>query len=186
MLVLMAVACLFSWWAKDNFFFWDTVQLASKQAHFFYENGFNSFILPNEIDSGHPPTFGAYIAFCWMVFGKTLPVSHFAILPFYLGILWLAYIIGRNYISEFGIAFPILCFLDPTLSAQSILVSPDILVLFFFLLSWVAILQKKEKLLAISVMALGLLSMRGMMIGCLLYTSPSPRDRTRSRMPSSA
>ena len=23
-------------------------------------------------------------------------------------------------------------------------------------------------------------------LGCLLYTSPSPRDRTRSRMPSSA
>ena len=26
----------------------------------------------------------------------------------------------------------------------------------------------------------------GQAIGCLLYTSPSPRDRTRSRMPSSA
>ena len=26
----------------------------------------------------------------------------------------------------------------------------------------------------------------GGIIGCLLYTSPSPRDRTRSRMPSSA
>ena len=26
----------------------------------------------------------------------------------------------------------------------------------------------------------------GMFRGCLLYTSPSPRDRTRSRMPSSA
>ena len=25
-----------------------------------------------------------------------------------------------------------------------------------------------------------------LLIGCLLYTSPSPRDRTRSRMPSSA
>ena len=25
-----------------------------------------------------------------------------------------------------------------------------------------------------------------MITGCLLYTSPSPRDRTRSRMPSSA
>ena len=25
-----------------------------------------------------------------------------------------------------------------------------------------------------------------MVAGCLLYTSPSPRDRTRSRMPSSA
>ena len=27
---------------------------------------------------------------------------------------------------------------------------------------------------------------QGMRKGCLLYTSPSPRDRTRSRMPSSA
>ena len=27
---------------------------------------------------------------------------------------------------------------------------------------------------------------RGRTKGCLLYTSPSPRDRTRSRMPSSA
>ena len=26
----------------------------------------------------------------------------------------------------------------------------------------------------------------GICMGCLLYTSPSPRDRTRSRMPSSA
>ena len=26
----------------------------------------------------------------------------------------------------------------------------------------------------------------GLVIACLLYTSPSPRDRTRSRMPSSA
>ena len=26
----------------------------------------------------------------------------------------------------------------------------------------------------------------GQVIGCLLYTSPSPRDRTRTRMPSSA
>ena len=27
---------------------------------------------------------------------------------------------------------------------------------------------------------------RGIAVDCLLYTSPSPRDRTRSRMPSSA
>jgi len=26
----------------------------------------------------------------------------------------------------------------------------------------------------------------GVVYGCLLYTSPSPRDRTRARMPSSA
>ena len=27
---------------------------------------------------------------------------------------------------------------------------------------------------------------KAVLLGCLLYTSPSPRDRTRSRMPSSA
>ena len=32
----------------------------------------------------------------------------------------------------------------------------------------------------------GDLTVSGIIIGCLLYTSPSPRDRTRSRMPSSA
>ena len=31
-----------------------------------------------------------------------------------------------------------------------------------------------------------ILLFRGQDITCLLYTSPSPRDRTRSRMPSSA
>ena len=30
------------------------------------------------------------------------------------------------------------------------------------------------------------LKIRAASVGCLLYTSPSPRDRTRSRMPSSA
>ena len=32
----------------------------------------------------------------------------------------------------------------------------------------------------------GLADAAGVFNGCLLYTSPSPRDRTRSRMPSSA
>ena len=36
------------------------------------------------------------------------------------------------------------------------------------------------------VMSLLLLVVRHIAYACLLYTSPSPRDRTRSRMPSSA
>ena len=32
----------------------------------------------------------------------------------------------------------------------------------------------------------GVKDMKGLPDACLLYTSPSPRDRTRSRMPSSA
>ena len=34
--------------------------------------------------------------------------------------------------------------------------------------------------------AMDTVSESGLAIACLLYTSPSPRDRTRSRMPSSA
>ena len=38
----------------------------------------------------------------------------------------------------------------------------------------------------ISPMLVGIKDMTGLGNNCLLYTSPSPRDRTRSRMPSSA
>ena len=33
---------------------------------------------------------------------------------------------------------------------------------------------------------IGVTGAYGLVLACLLYTSPSPRDRTRSRMPSSA
>ena len=41
-------------------------------------------------------------------------------------------------------------------------------------------------LLGITTLPLGVIGHEGSTIICLLYTSPSPRDRTRSRMPSSA
>ena len=42
-------------------------------------------------------------------------------------------------------------------------------------------IQKVELFVGVIILLGGLLT-----YGCLLYTSPSPRDRTRSRMPSSA
>ena len=48
--------------------------------------------------------------------------------------------------------------------------------------------QEVEQAIADAIAASGANSIRdmGKVMGCLLYTSPSPRDRTRSRMPSSA
>ena len=43
-----------------------------------------------------------------------------------------------------------------------------------------------RRLLALLEVLLGLDLLPAPLDGCLLYTSPSPRDRTRSRMPSSA
>ena len=85
---------LLTCWVSEHIFFWDTVQLASKHAHWYYEHEFNYFFLPETINSGHPPLFGMYIACCWQLFGKSLIISHFSMLPFLMGIIWLLYDIG--------------------------------------------------------------------------------------------
>jgi len=41
-------------------FFWDTVQLASKHASWFYQNRFRDLLLPVDFDSGHFPVLGLY------------------------------------------------------------------------------------------------------------------------------
>src|SRR5665811_945241 len=69
-------------------FFWDTIQLGSEHAHFFYETNFRIIILPNVIDSGHIPILGIYLASIWTLFGKSLLLSHLAMLPFVLGIVF--------------------------------------------------------------------------------------------------
>ena len=46
------------------------------------------------------------------------------------------------------------------------------------------VLRRKWQILALQITAT--ISLFAMYIVCLLYTSPSPRDRTRARKPSSA
>ena len=56
----------------------------------------------------------------------------------------------------------------------------------FVLGGWVAIGTKVLPLERHGRLEVVLEARRGLLLRCLLYTSPSPRDRTRSRMPSSA
>lgn len=149
-------------------FFWDTIQLASKHAHWFYENNFSYFLLPDNIDSGHPPFFGMLLALTWKLFGRNLFVSHLFILPFLLGIIHQAYKLTEYFIPSKWkyFALAILLF-DPTLLGQSVLVSPDIPLFFFFLLSLNAIFKSRNKILIIAACGLSLISLRGMML-CLI------------------
>ncbi len=166
---IIAVAATFL--VRNNPFFWDTVQLASKHGHFFYETNFSSLILPENIDSGHLPTFGMYIAACWKFFGKTLAVSHFSMLPFLLVIGFYLLKIGRFLTDEKYVPWLlILCFADPVLASQSILVSPDMMLLCFFLMGLHAVWIKHSKwVLMIAVIGLGMSSMRGMMVAVGLF-----------------
>jgi 4-amino-4-deoxy-L-arabinose transferase-like glycosyltransferase len=155
---------------SGNFFFWDTVQLASSQAHWFYDHNFNYMFLPEIIDSGHPPLFGLYIAIVWKFFGRTLEASHFAMFPFLVGIIVQLYRLLNIFFENKFIPFILVVLLaDPTLLAQSILVSPDIVLVFFFFLSLNSILKNNKAVLVISLIFLSLISMRGMMHVVILF-----------------
>jgi hypothetical protein len=127
-------------------------------------------LLPESIDSGHIPAFGMYLALCWKIFGKSLLISHFSMLPFLLGIVWQSYLLLKKYINRKYIFFALAIFLaDPTLLGQSTLVSPDIPLVFFFLLGLNAMIRDKNLLLFVSVTCLFLVSMRGMMVAFAIF-----------------
>lgn len=170
-LILFGLYCfVLTWWVSEHCFFWDTLQLASKQAHWFYDHKFSYFLLPEDIDSGHPPFFGMYLALCWFLFGKTLIVSHFSVLPFLLGIVWLLYELGI-YLGDKTKAkyLVILVLIDPFFMGQSILVSPDLVLVFGFLLSLLGILKERIFYIFFGNLILAIISMRGMMICFALY-----------------
>jgi len=123
------------------------------------------------MDSGHPPTFGIYLAAVWKLFGKSLAVSHFAMLPFLIGNIYYLEKIGnyflKNSIATFGLVA--LCLIDPCFAGQAALVSPDIVIALFFLMSSYGIFSNKKIHLVIGIIGLSLISTRGYMIGGGLF-----------------
>jgi hypothetical protein len=166
--VCSAVAA-FVWSVQHDPFFWDTVQLASKHAHHFYQNNLAWSPLPEEMDSGHPPFLGWYLAAVWSVFGKNLPASHWAMLPFLLANVWLLHLLGlRLGGPRWAWWLPPLALLDPVLAGQSALVSPDVMLTTWFLLAVEGILGKKRWFVAAAIAGLCTVSMRGMMTAAAL------------------
>ncbi len=152
-------------------FFWDTVQLASKHASHFYDTDFSNILLPDAIDSGHIPAFGMYHALVWKIFGRSTEASHLAMLPLVIGIcIQLQLLISKFFRPENRGWVLLLVMLDPTLLSQLTLVSPDVSLVFFFLLGLNCIITDRRYLLSIAIAFLFLTSMRGMMVSvCLLF-----------------
>ena len=145
LLTFIAVTTVFTVFSLDHIFFWDTVQLGSRHAHWFYDTNFSNILLPNDLDSGHPPLFGIYLAFLWKLFGKSLIVSHLAMLPFLLGILIQSFLLAKYFLGvKYAWTFPLILLANPCYLGHSILISPDIVLLFFFLLSFYSILKNRK------------------------------------------
>ncbi|MBN8684757.1 MAG: hypothetical protein J0L99_19050 [Chitinophagales bacterium] len=172
-LLVWALVALFIALVQNNFFFWDTVQLASKHAHHFYNNGLAFTLLPGDIDSGHPPTLGYLLALCWTFFGKTLPVGHWLMFPFIALMFLHLYRIGLALSDKqhaWLLFLPVLA--DPVLLGQMSLVSPDVLLLCGFLMALDGRLNQRLALQILGYILLAAISMRGMMTAAALALAP--------------
>jgi len=146
----------------DHSFFWDTSHLGSAQANWFFDNRLDSLYLPDSIDSGHPPFLGWLLALCWKIFGKGIVQSHLLMLPFIVLLCVQWSLIIRHYFDLNSFFLQLLFFLNPYLLGQSMLVSPDIILIAGFGLLLHGILANKNWKILTGSIILSVVSLRGM------------------------
>jgi hypothetical protein len=161
---------LLIWLTREHVFFWDTIQLASKQADWFYQNDFRYLLLPERIDSGHPPGFGIYLALWWKVLGRTLFVSHLAMAPWLFLFFYQLLTLSRELISTYrGYGLALFALANAVWWGQAVLVSPDVALAALFVTGLRATLRWRPWLLALIVAGLAVLSMRAMFVGVAFF-----------------
>lgn len=159
-IVFAVLINIISW----NFpFFWDTL-LTSTITQYFYNNGFQNFIVPPQLDAGHPPLFYMYVTGFYHIFGKNLIAAHFAMLPFTIigivsFILLLKYFAYSKKMQFLGVA---LYFSIPAVLTQNTLVSYDVVLLSVYLLALVAIFKNNYILFLLCCIVLVDVSLRGL------------------------
>jgi hypothetical protein len=150
----------------NNGIFWDNVLFVSKKGNYLYNSNLFNWILPNNIDPGHPPTLGFLSALSWKLLGHKLWVTHLVLVPFTIGLFYQIFLlinfyVKSNYLTLLGF---ILIFSDPTLITQLVIVSPEVIQLFFFFLAINSILKNNYYLKIIGLFFLSIISYRGMML----------------------
>lgn len=149
-------------------FFWDGT-FFSEIAVRFYDSGFHPFPDPAAPDTGGFPLYPAYMALAWKCFGKSLPVSHLAMLPFVAGIAFEYIKTASRFLKpSFVFAALLLLLCEPVFVTQSILMGYDILMVYFFMLALNALLSDKKLLFSAALLLLCLSSMRGIFLGASL------------------
>lgn len=157
-------------------YFWDTPQLISKEAHWFYLTDFSSLLLPAQnsgsefIATGyHPPLMGIMTAALWKIFGYKLWVSHA------FGFLWAIILIYNTFklISKFFSDkhlgwVSVIVLLESSLLAQFTIASPDFILFTAFIVSLRAIFENKKYMLAVAIFFLSCVSMRGVFIATIM------------------
>ena len=154
------------------FFGGDAIVQSSIAAQWYYDHDFAYFFLPTENNAGHPPFFGMYLALWWKVLGQSLIVSHLSMLPFLLGVASQFFFIVRYFLSEKWQPYALILFvLEPTILAQSTMVTPELPILFLYLLAIRSILYHKVFWQILATCLVVLLNTRGVMIVAVVFLS---------------
>lgn len=154
----------------DKCFFFDTIQLSSLHASWYYDNNFHHFLLPDSIDSGHPPLNGMLLALLWKIFGKSLWVGHaFMSIWIFIFIYQLQKTCEHLFDQPIAKYVALVVLMDATILGQSLLVSPDIILIASFFTAINAIFDSRKIMLTIALLILALISMRGMMCTAALF-----------------
>ncbi|MEM6398264.1 MAG: hypothetical protein AAF741_18075 [Bacteroidota bacterium] len=141
---------------------WDSIQLASKQATHIYTTG--SWLLPDIIDSGHPPGFGIYVSGWWTVFGRNLLVTHLSMIPinllFFYQLIRVSERMGGSY---WPYLFTLLMF-EPLVLGQLCMISPDLAICGLLFMLLLAVMDKNHWLKLLAVLLLSVISTRAWML----------------------
>lgn len=163
--------CLWPIFFINNPFFWDTV-LFARQADWYLHSGLTSWILPTDLDAGHPPLWPLYLAAGWAFAGQSLWVSHLLMLPI---LIWLAWELTRfiwHFVEEpFRVPVLMAALAVPGLSAQATLFSNDILMVAAFLGVVNSVRAQSSSRLFFTLVLLSFSSLRGILVipGLLLF-----------------
>ena len=164
----IVVACIYiGIWALYSRlpFFWDGTMLGSKLATWFYTQSSFSLFPPNEINPGHPPFFGLYLAGWWKLFGRNLLVSHLAMLPFVLLILWRMFQLTTFFFEGMwkSIAVMAMASCGPLLG-HFYQISPDVVLVALYLSAVISALHQKTTEMAIWLLFCATISTRGILV----------------------
>lgn len=132
-------------------------------ASYLLEHGLFSFVYPVNYVS-EPPLAHMYLAVLWTLLGKNLLVAHLSVTLFSVGVIWQVWRLCEKLNTKYTSYIFLLAVLEPTLSTQLILISPDVILCFFALLSINLLLENKRGWLAVSACCLGLVSIRGFVV----------------------
>lgn len=161
--VVLVLFLVLKFFTLDNCFFWDNVAGYSMPASYLLEHGLFSFVYPVNYVS-EPPLAHMYLAVLWTLLGKNLLVAHLSVTLFSVGVIWQVWRLCEKLNTKYTSYIFLLAVLEPTLSTQLILISPDVILCFFALLSINLLLENKRGWLAVSACCLGLVSIRGFVV----------------------